>query len=378
MSPTSLAGDDFTAQWTALCRRAAPNVFMSPAALQAVQGVDFARVKVLPAWLDGKASGRLIGLWALQQSSLTPIGPAFLSAPPYNYAFLSNPVLDPEYMDVAMNMILDSIELDDRLPKVMRLRYLDADSPSYAALTRALRGRGAKILQVSRHERPVITKEGGLLNASHSTHKKLRQKWRRLTAMGAVEVLNDSSQSAVLEAFEVFLEMEHASWKGSAGTSLLSEARDAAFARRLIRELSQDASASVALLTLDRRPIAAQVLLQCGSMAYTWKTAFDADFAAVSPGALLVDKITEQLFDSGTTESIESCSPEGSFMNQLWHERCFTVELVIHLGSRKSIDYTAVVIGALSHTRLREIRGKLREKLLSILKGRVGSDTSNR
>ena len=29
--------DDFEAQWTALCRRAAPNVFMSPAALQAVQ-----------------------------------------------------------------------------------------------------------------------------------------------------------------------------------------------------------------------------------------------------------------------------------------------------------------------------------------------------
>jgi CelD/BcsL family acetyltransferase involved in cellulose biosynthesis len=375
VSSTSLA-DDFTTQWTALCSRAAPNVFMSPAALQAVQMVDFAPIKVLPAWLDGKASGRLIGLWALQQSRLTPIGPAFLSAPPYNYAFLSNPVLDSEYLDVAMNIILDAIELDDHLPKVMRLRYLDADCPSYAALTRALRGRGAKMMLVSRHERPVITKDGWLLKASGATRKKLRQKWRRLAAMGAVEVLNDSSASGVQEAFEVFLEMEHASWKGSAGTSLLSEARDAAFARKLIFELSQDASASVALLTLDRRPIAAQVLLQCDTMAYTWKTAFNADFGAVSPGVLLVDKISEQLFGSGSTESIESCSPDGSFLNQLWQERRFTVEVVVHLGSRKSIDYTAVAIGARSYEKLREIRDKLRETTQLLLRGRVGSDAS--
>jgi len=369
--------DDFAEQWAALCRRAAPNVFMSPAALQAVQDADFACVKVLPAWLDGESSGRLIGLWALQQSSLTPIGPALLSAPPYNYAFLSNPVLDAEYTDVAMNMILNSIEHDDRLPKVMRLRYLDADCPSYAALMLALRGRGAKILQVSRYERPFITKDVGLLKASGATAKKLRQKWRRLTAMGTVEILNDSSPSAVQEAFEVFLEMEHASWKGSAGTSLLSEARDAAFARKLICELSQDASASVALLTLDRRPIAAQVLLQCGAVAYTWKTAFNANFGMVSPGALLVAKIAEQLFCSGATESIESCSPEGSFLSQLWLERRSTVELVVQLGSRMSINYTAVAIGARSYKKLREIRNKLRETTRSILRDRVGSDANN-
>jgi CelD/BcsL family acetyltransferase involved in cellulose biosynthesis len=368
--------NNFAEQWSALCRHAVPNVFISPTALEAVQVAGFSRTKLLPAWLGGQASGRLIGLWALQQSSLTPMGPAFLSAPPYNYAFLSNPVLDEEYLDLAMNIILDAIELDDHLPKVLRLRYLDADCPSYAALTRALRGRGAKMMLVSRHERPVITKEGALLKASGATRKKLRQKWRRLCAMGVVEVLNDSSVLGVQKAFEVFLKMEHASWKGSAGTSLLSEARDAAFARKLIAELSQDASASVALLTLDRRPIAAQVLLQCCKVAYTWKTAFNADFSAVSPGALLVEKISEQLFGSGSTELIESCSPEGSFINQLWPERRFTVEVVVHLGLRKSIDYTAVAISARSYEKLREIRNKLRETKRLLLNGRVGSNAS--
>jgi len=34
-------------------------------------------------------------------------------------------------------------------------------------------------------------------------------------------------------------------------------------------------------------------------MAYTWKTAFDAAFAKFSPGALLIDKVTDALFAAG-------------------------------------------------------------------------------
>ena len=52
----------------------------------------------------------------------------------------------------------------------------------------------------------------------------------------------------------------------------------------------------MALLRVDGEAIAAQVLMYCGATAYTWKTAFNATFAKYSPGALLIDKITEELF----------------------------------------------------------------------------------
>lgn len=369
--------DEFALPWAELCRRAPANVFMSPAALQAVQATSFARIKVLHAWLDGASPPRLIGFWALRQASLTPLGPAFLAAPPYNYAFISNPVLDPAYEDVAMSQMLDAIEQDHHLPKVMRLRYLDADCPTYAALARALDARGARMLQVSTHERPVARNREEATKASGATRKKLRQKWRRLGTLGQVEVVNDPAPAAVQQAFEVFLKMEHASWKGEAGTSLLSQQGDAAFTRELIRALAQDGSASVALLMVDQRPIAAQVLLRCGSVAYTWKTAFCTDFGSVSPGALLVDKVGEQLF-SGATTSIESCSPEGSFLNHLWPERRTTVELVVHLGLNKSIDYRAVAAGALGYAQLRGLRDRLREMAPSMLRGRGASVANNR
>ena len=98
------------------------------------------------------------------------------------------------------------------------------------------------------------------------------------------------------EAFETYLAMEAESWKGARGTALLCDEEDATFVRRLIGDLAAQGNASVALLRVDGRPIAAQVLLYCGTTAYTWKTAFDSEFGKYSPGALLIEKMTERLF----------------------------------------------------------------------------------
>ena len=69
---------------------------------------------------------------------------------------------------------------------------------------------------------------------------------------------------------------------------MLEHARiDATFARRFIAALAAHGGASVGLLRVDGRPIAAQVLLYSGNMAYTWKTAFDA----ARTGALTTSEI---------------------------------------------------------------------------------------
>jgi hypothetical protein len=139
----------------------------------------------------------------------------------------------------------------------------------------------------------------------------------------------------VRHAFEAFLILEGESWKGARGTALLSRPADAGFARRLIAALAEKGAASVALLRLEGTPIAAQVLLYSGRKAYTWKTAFDAAHAKHSPGVVLVDRITEELFASGI-QAIESCSPETGFMAQLWEGRRGTLDVLLHVGARRS------------------------------------------
>src|SRR4030095_10523317 len=128
----------------------------------------------------------------------------------------------------------------------------------------------------------------------------------------------------------------------------------------MIGDLAGQENASVGLLRVERKPVAAQVLLYCDNTAYTWKTAFNAEYGRFSPGALLVDKITEQLFAMTTIEAIESCSPDGSFMAPLWAGRRATVDLLVDVGPRRSFGFAMAAIGERGYAQLRRLRNSVR------------------
>jgi CelD/BcsL family acetyltransferase involved in cellulose biosynthesis len=349
------------AAWEDLTRRASSNVFMNPAALRAACDTGFAQVHMLLAWEQGAGPEKLVGLWALRQRKLAPLWPTLLETLPYHYAFLSSPVVDPGYVEQVIPAFFAAIEQNRALPNVVGLKDLDAAAPSYAAIVKALAERGGAQLTLCESERPVAGREAGV-KRSGSTRKKLRQDWNRLSALGAVDVVNDRAPDAIAAAFEAFLALEAASWKGAQGTALLCDPADAAFVRRLVGELSRQHNASVALLRIDGKPIAAQVLMYCGSTAYTWKTAFDAGYGKYSPGALLVDKVTESLFAQPGIDAIDSCSAEGSFMAQLWTGRRPMVDLLVDVGAGKSVGFALEAARQRGYHRLRELRNQLRAR----------------
>jgi len=332
---TSASELDFE-QWEALARRAQPNVFLHPAALEAVRQTGFARLLTLLAFDESEAPRRLVGVWALQIKALLPLIALILVAPAYEYAFLSCPLIDPAFRAEVLEAFFATIAKEGWLPGVLRLSYLDGETS--AAMRRALGNTGRRGLILAQRDRPVAFKNSGM-KRSGSTRKKLRQDWNRLSSLGSVAIANERQAQHVAEAFETFLAMEAASWKGASGTALSSNAKDADFARRLIGNLAKTGNASVAMMRLNDRPIACQVLLYSGATAYTWKTAFDSEFAAYSPGSVLVDRISEQLFASGEIDQIEACSPEGGFMTRLFTERRPTVDLLIKLGDKPSLTF---------------------------------------
>ena len=85
-------------------------------------------------------------------------------------------------------------------------------------------------LRLSENARPYATPDIGV-KRSGSTRKKLRQDWNRLSAVGSVDIVNLRAADT-REAFETFLKLEAASWKGARGTALLCKSADAAFARQ--------------------------------------------------------------------------------------------------------------------------------------------------
>jgi hypothetical protein len=348
-------------QWNDLIRRASSNVFMDPAALQAACETNFATIRMLLAWEQGAEPRKLVGVWALRLRKVAPFWPVVLEALPYNYAFLSSPVVDPAFIDDVIPAFFAAVEKSPALPNVVSLKSFDAECPSYLAVLKVLAARGVAPFMLSESARPFITREFGV-KRSGSTRKKLRQDWNRLSALGTVDVLNDRSPEGAGQAFETFLALEKASWKGAQGTALLSDPQDAAFVRRLVQGLADGHNASVALLRVDGETIATQVLMYCGTTAYTWKTAFDAKYSKYSPGALLIDRITDELFTGPDILAINSCAAEASFMAQLWTGRRTMVDMLIDVGSGKSLGYRMEAGRQLLYVRLRNLREWLRSR----------------
>ena len=184
-----------------------------------------------------------------------------------------------------------------------------------------------------------------------------------MSALGTVDVVNDRTLDGARQAFESFLALEKASWKGDRGTALLSDSHDAAFVRRMFQDLAAQGNASVALLRVDGEPISAQVLMYCGTTAYTWKTAFDAHYGKYSPGALLIDKITDELFAGPVSwrsipapskqASWDNCGPGGASM----------VDMLLDIGPGKSLGYRMEAGRQLGYQRLRSLRDRLRHWL---------------
>ena len=350
---------DLTEAWNDLVTRASPNVFMNPAVLKVAQDNISATIHVLCAWDGGIDSRKLVGLWALQERQLFALGPAILEALPYEYAFLSSPVVDPAYADEVMVAFFAAIRTSKSLPRVVSLKQLDAEAPSYRIMRKIFAEDGNRVMELGESLRPVASPETGVKKTG-STRKKLRQDWNRLCALGSVDILNVRDSRLATEDFETFLALEAASWKGTEGTALLCSESDARFVRRMFASLAERGEASVALLRVDGRAIAAQVLMYCGKTAFTWKTAFDAEFGKFSPGALLIDKVTEELFAEAGIVAIDSCSVEGSFMANLWTGRRAMIDIVVNVSPNWSTSFALEAMHQIGLQNLRQLRDRMR------------------
>ena len=186
--------------WERLAQRTEANVFMHPAALCAAAAAGFALVHILLAW-EGET---LVGLWALRERRFGFL-PPFLAAPPYEYAFVASPVIDPRHVDTVMPAFFDAIAKARELPNVIEMKLLDGDAGSFGAMMEALGGR--PVLKLSERARPFLN-GATERKRSGSTAKKLRQDWNRLSALGAVDVVNERAADAARDAFEIFLTLE--------------------------------------------------------------------------------------------------------------------------------------------------------------------------
>jgi len=329
----------FIAAWERLAARAGePNPFFEPwFLLPALRQWGASAGVVTKAWFhDGRLAGLLpVVRRARYYSHIVTHATGWLHA----NAFCGAPLIVAGHEDAFWRDLLAHFDRRARRALFLHLPMLPADGPAHAALERVLAATGRAHYIVAEENRALLAGEGSAetyLAAAMSAKKRkeLRRQHNRLAEEGALSFERIEGPAGLAAWTQEFLALEAAGWKGVAGSALAS----APATRALFEQSLAGAAAAGRLerlaLRLDGRAIAMLANFLTPPGAYSFKTAFDEDYARFSPGMLLqLENLA--LLERPDIAWADSCAAEGHPMiERLWRGKRRMVSRNIAIGGR--------------------------------------------
>ena len=151
--------------------------------------------------------------------------------------------------------------------------------------------------------------------------KELRRQANRLAEAGRVGFRRWRAGEPAEPWITAFLDLEARGWKGRAGSALASQGDTEAWFRAIITAAADAGKLDMRALDLDGRPLAMLVNFLCPPGGFSFKTAFDEDYARYSPGVLLQQENLD-LLDDDHVRWVDSCAAPGHPMiDSVWRER---------------------------------------------------------
>ena len=306
-----------------------PNIFFNPHFLApAMPRLEDREVR-LAVIRDGdefKSRLRLLVPFSVERPPM-PLGVAIMRTWASPFGPLGTPLID---RDDPAGVIEDFFDMLSRshlnLPKVLVLPEIRLDGAVASMLKSVADLRGLPLETTGRFERSFLDSrldgdtylKTALSKHHYGEYRRLR---RRLADQGELAHNVARGPEEIRHAIEAFLSLEAAGWKGRGGTAMAIDRYRAAFAREAVHGLAEQDHCRIHSLTLDGKPIASLIVFVEAGVAYTWKTAYDEDYATFSPGALLMIEVTRQHLDDPNIEVTDSCAaPDHPMMSRLWGE----------------------------------------------------------
>lgn len=328
--------------WTALPARASePNCFAEhwfvAASLAALGGGRPVRI------IEVRRGNMTIGIMPVAvEARYGRIPVRFLQNWRHHHSFLGTPLARAGEEAAFWTALLDLLDHADWAPGFLHLRGLVEGGAVHRGL---LAARAAAT--VHRETRALLCSE--LSPATYyaqavrqKKRKEIRRLRTRLAEQGELRA-NILGNGADLPAWiDAFLALEHAGWKGRAGSALACAVDTEGFFRDALAGAWEAGRLQFLRLDLGDRPIAMLVNFLCAPGAFSFKTAFDENYARFSPGVLLQ---IENLNNLGRPDIawIDSCAAENHPMiDGLWRERRTVVRVTVPLkGARRALTYAA-------------------------------------
>jgi CelD/BcsL family acetyltransferase involved in cellulose biosynthesis len=250
----------------------------------------------------------------------------------HRYAPLGEPLVDRDAAARALDLLVEGLA-----PARSRFSLVFPDIRTDGRIAMALRdlaGRqGRPFALLGAHVRASLTlRDARFLRTSLPARrrKELARQMRRLGEMGPVTIESAVEPGQVRAAFEQFLSLEQAGWKGGRKTALASHEADAAFARAAVANLASKHRVRIDSLVVGGKPVAILVTFLAASTAFTWKIAYDEPYARFSPGAQLMLEAPARIFTEPGIVTIDSCATaDHPMIDHLWQGRTAIATFVL-------------------------------------------------
>lgn len=313
--------------WRSLAAEAAePNPYFSPfmAAPALLHLCDEEKVSLACVW----ESEKLIGILPVTEKrgyAHMPI--RYLETWIHPHCFYGAPLVRCGAEDLFFRTLYRLLDQASTGFAFIRLRLLDVDGPMARAAARVGNENGRLIYDSDRYDRALLktdlSHETYLLKTiSKRKRNELQRQRNRLMEIGDLTTHAPKTAAQVSEWAELFLQIEHAGWKGAVDGSMLSRPAEATFFRDAISGAYAANALNFYRLDVGEKPIAMQINFLQGGVGHGFKICFDEGFSKYSPGVLMLITATMDLLSTEQFISMDSCSSEDHPMiNGLWTER---------------------------------------------------------
>jgi CelD/BcsL family acetyltransferase involved in cellulose biosynthesis len=331
LRPAAEAVEALAEEWRALAARASePNAFaehwfVAAALLSLPAGHDIRLI-------EARRGGRLIGLLPFELVRFYARLPVMVVQNwCHDHAFLGTPLVEAGEEEAFWAAAIAALDAADLPANLVHLWRMHEGGPVERALGGAMVHRRIRaflhsdLSPAAYYERAVRQKK----------RKELRRLRNRLADLGKVEALVLDDGAALGAWCDAFLALERAGWKGEEGTALACTPESETFFREIMASAWAEGRLQFRRFDVDGRPVAMLVNFLCPPGSFSFKTAFDEDFAHYSPGVLLQIENLD-ILDRPEIDWMDSCAAQDHPMiDSLWTERRSIVRVTVPLKGWK-------------------------------------------
>ncbi len=339
ISKSDVCSEKFIAQWDILsghCDTA--NIFYSSAlCVSAIKNLNFFdETQFFTLWYKPNDNSQknediliaLIPFSKMSKYSRWPLPHYQNMQHPNN--FLGDPLIWQGYEEIFWNEFLNYCQNNIPNLNFLYLDKLSLDGSIFRAFQTASHKREQRFDIIQKCERAKLDTDKSrdeyyAQNIRKKKRKELQRLKNRLEELGEI-TFNESLSylkvdEEVFQWLEDFLTLENAGWKGENGSSLASNNDTASFYWDAMRAAHAKQQLHLSCMRLNGKPLAMLISFIDNKIGFSFKTAFDEDYARYSPGVLLqLENLTLQ--ERHGLNFIDSCAAENHPMiDKIWSER---------------------------------------------------------